>query len=65
MFRKINREAGSVSNSEINIWINEKWKQIKNDFSEDNIFNIDETGIFYDLLPDKTLRRETYTKENY
>ncbi|XP_052074066.1 tigger transposable element-derived protein 4-like [Mytilus californianus] len=55
-FKKICGEATSVDvNSEaMNDWVTEL-KGIMTDFTPDNIFNADETGLFYKLLPEKTL----------
>ena len=56
LFSKINGEAGSINHFDIDDWIDKVWNKIKNDYKENNIFNIDESGLFYNLMPDKTLR---------
>jgi hypothetical protein len=32
------------------------WSQIRSEFSDSDIFNADETGLFYKLTPDQTLK---------
>lgn len=32
------------------------WPNLRRQFSDDKIFNADETGLFYKLMPDKTLK---------
>lgn len=61
IFGKISREAGSVNYAEVDDWINKVWKIIKEKYSDDDIFNIDETGLFYSLMPDKTLKFKNET----
>lgn len=39
----------------IDILWNEKLPNILQAYSPDNIYNADETGIFYKMLPDKTM----------
>jgi len=46
-------DASSVSQLTINDWI-VKLDQLLNDYEEDDIFNADELGLFYSLLPSKT-----------
>ena len=55
VFGKISGEAGCVKHAEIDDWMNNVRSKIKNYYKEDDIFNIDETGVFYNLFPDKTL----------
>ncbi|XP_050335026.1 tigger transposable element-derived protein 4-like [Bactrocera neohumeralis] len=53
-FGKICGESASVDQSVTNDWLLQTWPTISNNYSMDNIFNADETGIFYKMLPDKT-----------
>lgn len=61
VFGKICGESASVDRNVTDDWLVRVWPLISNDYTEDNIFNADETGIFYKMLPDKThkLKGET------
>lgn len=37
-------------------WLTTKWPKIREGFSDQDIFNGDETGLFFKLLPDKTFK---------
>ena len=52
---KISGEANSVNCADVRNWIEQIWNKIKVDYKENEIFNIDETGLFYNLTPDKIL----------
>jgi len=47
-------EAGSVDKQTVDDWLT-CLPQIISDYSPDDIFNMDETGVFYKMLPDRTL----------
>lgn len=53
VFRKICGEGNAVDINTCNDWI-EGLRDIINGYTADNIFNADETGLFYKCLPDKT-----------
>ena len=55
-FKRVCGEANSVETNSVEMenWQN-KLAKILQDYSPDQIYNADETGIFYRLLPDKTL----------
>ena len=55
-FKKICGEAKSVDTNSpaMHDW-EDKLKSLLAEFSPDNIFNADETGLFYKLLPERTL----------
>lgn len=53
---KIVGEVASVDNNVVSNWITTVWPQIRKDFSEDDTYNADETGLFYKLTPDRTLK---------
>lgn len=53
-FKKICGESASVDNSLCSEWI-DKLNQSLNGVDPRNIFNTDETGLFYKCLPDRTL----------
>lgn len=54
VFGKISGESGSVDKTITDQWLADIWPSLSNGYSPDNIFNADETGIFYKLTPDKT-----------
>lgn len=53
-FKVISGESASVNPDTINDWIN-RMPDIINGYNPDDIFNMDETGLFYKVLPEKTL----------
>lgn len=53
IFRKLCGESQSVSNELCSEWIT-KLPDLLKDYSPDNIYNADETGLFFKALPDKT-----------
>lgn len=53
---KICGEAAEVSTKVVEKWINEVWHEKKEKYADEDIFNCDETGIFYKMTPDKTLK---------
>lgn len=53
---KIAGESLSVEQSDVTEWLTKVWPNLRAKFSDDNIFNADETGLFYKLTPDKTLK---------
>ncbi|XP_045482042.1 tigger transposable element-derived protein 4-like [Harmonia axyridis] len=59
--RKMHGEAASVSASASaseseEDWLNYIWPDIRKNYSNDDIFNADETGIFFKLMPNQTLK---------
>lgn len=55
-FGKISGEAKSVNLQETEKWLTNVWPKLREGYKDEDIFNADETGIFYKLLPDKTLK---------
>lgn len=53
-FKSICGEEKSVDLNDVTDWI-EKLKSVCKGYDDKNIFNADETGLFYRVLPDKTL----------
>ena len=53
-FRKICGESGSVPEKMCDEW-KEKLKQILQKYRAEDVFNIDESGLFFKCLPDSTL----------
>ncbi|CAH0725635.1 unnamed protein product, partial [Brenthis ino] len=53
---KIVGESLSVQQSDVHDWLEKDLPTLRAQFSDDEIFNADETGLFYKLTPDKTLK---------
>ena len=53
-FRTINGESASVNNSTIEEWTN-RLSTIIDGFNPNDVFNADETGLFYRATPDRSL----------
>ncbi|XP_037303439.1 tigger transposable element-derived protein 4-like [Manduca sexta] len=53
---KIIGESSSVDQNSTTNWLTSVWPNLRRQFSDDEIFNADETGLFYKLMPDKTLK---------
>lgn len=54
-FKKICGESAAVDESKINSWKNLILKEILSNYKPSDIYNLDETGLFFRLQPDKTL----------
>ncbi len=54
-FRAIKGEAKSVPTDAVDAWRNTLLPQLLQEYSPDNIYNADETGLFYKLMPNKSL----------
>ncbi|CAG9563419.1 unnamed protein product [Danaus chrysippus] len=54
VFRKVCGESASVNKEVCDEWINELQSLLK-DYEPKDVFNADETGLFFKCLPDKTL----------
>ncbi|XP_017050529.2 tigger transposable element-derived protein 4-like [Drosophila ficusphila] len=53
---KVSGESLSVQKSNVSEWLTKIWPILRKDFNDDEIFNADETGLFFKLTPDKTLK---------
>ncbi|GBM88364.1 hypothetical protein AVEN_265897-1 [Araneus ventricosus] len=53
---KVVSESASVCSSDINHWMENVWPDIIRNYDEKDIFNADETGLFYKLTPNQTLK---------
>lgn len=53
---KISGESLSVQQSDVTEWQAKVCPNLRSKFSDDEIFNADETGLFYKLTPDKTVK---------
>ncbi|XP_060867267.1 tigger transposable element-derived protein 6-like [Metopolophium dirhodum] len=47
-------EANKVADEDVNKWL-QGFVKVRQSYSKNDIFNIDETGVFYNLLPDRSL----------
>jgi hypothetical protein len=54
VFKQVCGESGAVDVQKCSVWINNLPKLIEN-YSPDDIFNVDETGLFFKYLPEKLL----------
>ncbi|XP_015363953.1 PREDICTED: tigger transposable element-derived protein 4-like [Diuraphis noxia] len=54
-YGKISGEALNVDLNVTNSWLINVWPKLNEKYTPDNIFNADETGIFYKMTPDKAL----------
>lgn len=55
IFKKASGEGASVDETTTVDWVNNVWPCLKDGFQSKDIFNADETALFYRLLPDKTM----------
>lgn len=53
---KIHGEGASVSAETTKYWLDNVWPTIRRDYSDSDIFNGDETGLFYKIIPNQTLK---------
>ncbi|XP_050037171.1 tigger transposable element-derived protein 6-like [Dermacentor andersoni] len=53
--RAITGESRAVDVTSINKWIEENWSEIMTRYHPRDIFNADETALFWQMLPNKTL----------
>lgn len=55
-FGKICGEAKSANMADITTWMKEKWPGIKEGYANEDIYNADETGLFYNVTPQYTFK---------
>ena len=55
VFREICGEAAAVDDNIVTSWLDKTLAPILSSYHPRDVFNADETGVFYRLLPDKTL----------
>lgn len=53
--KTISGESEAVRSQDIQQWLTKEWPEISAKFSPAEIFNADETGLFWQMLPSKTL----------
>jgi hypothetical protein len=46
----------SVKTDDAHLWLKEQWPGIRFGYEDKDIFNGDEAGLFYNYMPNKTLR---------
>ena len=56
VFRRVQGEAGQVDNGALQDWQNTILRRELDRFLPENIYNVDESGLFWKLLPNKTKR---------
>ncbi|GAB6028381.1 hypothetical protein CHUAL_002548 [Chamberlinius hualienensis] len=54
-FRPVSSEEAAVDLTTVSNWFQEKWAQLSPDYSPTDVFNCDETGLFWKMMPDKSL----------
>lgn len=55
VFRVVSGEAAAVNTSAISTWFEDQWKPVCDQYKPEDIYNADETGVFWRMLPDRTL----------
>lgn len=55
-FGKITGEAGAVDKTMVENWLRDKWPEIRTGFEDKDIFNGDETDLFFKMSPKETLK---------
>ena len=53
--KKMHGESQSADKNAAADWVQNQLELIRQEFSDDNIFNADETALFWKLMPDRTL----------
>lgn len=56
MFSSISGESNSVNTEKIQNWLEKVWPKLRKGYTDDQIYNADETGLFYRKLPKRTLK---------
>ncbi|XP_060860796.1 tigger transposable element-derived protein 4-like [Metopolophium dirhodum] len=54
VYRQISGEAESVNNDDIASWKNNVLPSLLRDYAPDDVYNADEFGLFFKLMPDKS-----------
>lgn len=55
VFKQPQGEAGDIDLEAVDDWRQKVLREQLSKFSENDVFNVDETGLFWKLLPSKTL----------
>jgi hypothetical protein len=56
VYAKVSGEALSVDSKTASEWVKSDWVECQQGYSEEDIYNADETGVFYNLMPDSTFK---------
>jgi len=54
-FRSVQGEAAAVDDNVVSTWVSDQLPMLLINYGPDDVFNADETGLFYEMLPSKTL----------
>ena len=54
-FKTVQGEAGAVDSQSLLEWQQQVLRPLLRQFSADDVFNLDETGLLWQLLPNKTM----------
>jgi hypothetical protein len=55
IFKSVQGEAAQIDHDSLNDWQQKVLRSELARFSPNDVYNVDETGLFFHLLPDKTL----------
>jgi phage terminase large subunit len=61
VFKKLHGEAAEADTVSRDEWLEQQWVRMRQEYSEESIWNADETGIYSRALPDGTL---TFKSDN-
>jgi hypothetical protein len=53
---KVSGEALSVDSKTATEWVKSVWVECQQGYSEEDIYKADETGVFYNMMPDSTFK---------
>jgi len=56
VFSTINGESNSVNTEITQNWLEKIWPKLREGYTDYRIYNADETGLFYKMLPNRTLK---------
>ena len=54
-FKKLQGEAGDIDNTALNLWQQHVLGEHLKQYPSEDVFNFDEAGLFWKVLPNKTL----------
>lgn len=55
VFKKMSEDTARGSMDVFENWLEAVWPALRRDFADCDVYNADETGLFYNLTPDKTM----------
>jgi hypothetical protein len=56
VFSTISGESNSVNTEITQNWLEKVWPKIREGYTDDQIYNADETGLFFKMLPNRTFK---------